>query len=68
MTSVGDVVNRTFKVVFVVIFLALVIVWIWNPIAARFSLPLIDVFAYLPALLIAGIVLFLAKVMSGTYR
>jgi hypothetical protein len=68
MTRVGDVVNRTFKLVFVVIFLALVIVWIWNPIAARFSLPLLDVFTYLPALLVAGIVLFLAKVIFGTDR
>lgn len=68
MGDVGDVVNTTFKLVFALIFLALLIVWIWNPIAVRFSLPPIDVFAYLPALLIAGIVLFLAKVVAGTYR
>lgn len=68
MSRVSDSVRGAFTVVFAIIFLALVLVWIWNPIAARLSLPVIDVFPYLPGLLFAGILLYLARSVSETYR
>lgn len=68
MPTVGDSVDGVFTVVFAVICLAVAIVWIWNPIAAWYSLPLIDVVPYLPGLLFVGILLYLARSVSETYR
>lgn len=68
VSIVEDPVDGVFKIVFTVIFLALVIVWIWNPIAARLSLPSVDVVPYLLELLFVGIVLYLARSVYETYR